>query len=128
MLRTVLLAGFALAISACATATAQESATAPAGADCFRNEDINGFGVVDDSTVRVRVGASHTYLLKTDWPADDISWGHVLAIRSPSGWICTGDGAGVRIVGGAPVRSYYLTAIERGPDRQPGDRLRTARN
>ena len=119
MLRRVFLAGLAVALSACATAgtTTQASAEAPANRDCFRNEDINGFRVIEDNLVRVRVGVSRTYDMTTDWNARQLSWDHVLAIRSQSGWICTGSPLDVRIVGSQPVRSFYITSIERGPDR-----------
>lgn len=120
MLRTLLLASLALSLGACATAadqTAQANAPAPGGRDCFRNEDINGFNVVDDNRVRIRVGANRNYFFTTDWNARQLSWPHVLAIRSQTGWICTGSPMDVRIVGSQPVRSYYITNIERGPDR-----------
>lgn len=119
MLRTTLLAGLALTLAACAAAGTQTtaSATAPSGRDCFRNEDINGFNVEDENRVRIRVGANRNYFLTTDWNARQLSWSHVLAIRSQTGWICTGSPMDVRIVGSQPVRSYYITNIERGPDR-----------
>jgi hypothetical protein len=121
MLRTTLLAAIALALGACTTpaGTPVASADAAPTGDCFRNADISGFSVIDENHVRVRAG-QRTYILTTDWPATEISWGHVLAIRSPSSWICTGDGRDVRIIGSQPVRSFYVTGIERGPDHAIG--------
>ncbi len=119
MLRPLLFASLAFALSACAAAgtTTHAAAEAPANRDCFRNEDINGFRVIEDNLVRVRVGVSKTYDMTTDWNARQLSWDHVLAIRSTNGWICTGSPLDVRIVGSQPVRSFYITNIERGPDR-----------
>jgi len=119
MVRALMFAGLALALAACASAgaTTETAGAAPANRDCFRNEDINGFNVVDDNHVRVRVGANRTYILTTDWNASHLSWAHVLTVRSQTGWICTGSPMDVRIVGSQPVRSYYITNIERGPDR-----------
>jgi hypothetical protein len=123
MLRPVLLAGLALALSACAAAgtTTHAAGEAPTNRDCFRNDDINGFRVEDENRVRVRVGANRNYILTTDWNARQLSWDHVLAIRSQTGWICTGSPADVRIVGSQPVRSFYVTSVERGPDRGQED-------
>ncbi|GAM98456.1 hypothetical protein U91I_02089 [alpha proteobacterium U9-1i] len=118
MLRSIFFAGLALTLSACAAAgTTTQTAAAPADRDCFRNEDINGFRVVDENHVNVRVGARRNYVLTTDWNAQHLSWSHVLSVRSQTGWICTGSPADLRIVGSQPVRSYYITNVERGPDR-----------
>ena len=121
MLRNALLAaGLVLGLAACTTpagTTMAAAGPAPAQRDCFRNDDIAGFNVVDDHRVRIRVGANRNYFLTTDWDASQLSWSHVLAIRSDTGWICTGQPMDIRIVGSQPVRSYYITNIERGPDR-----------
>ena len=39
-----------------------------------------------------------------------------IAIRSSTGWICTGNGLGVDIIGGEPQRRYPVSSITRKPD------------
>ena len=111
-----LIAAFALA--ACAS---QETTTqADAGArDCFRSNDVSGYSVIDDHNIGVRVGANRNYILSTDWDARDLDWTHAIAIRSSIGYICTGNGLGVELVGGEPSRSYPVNSITRAPTDQP---------
>ncbi len=121
MLRIPILAA-ALALSACASpeGAADQTAAAPEGRDCFNSDMVNGYSYVDDRHVSVRVGANREYTLTTMFNARDLDWTHVIAIRSTSGWICTGNGLGVEIIGGDhPRRTYPITAIERAPDEAP---------
>jgi hypothetical protein len=121
-MKTLLAACAALALAACATAdqTAGASANAaPGDRDCFAASSINGYNVVDDHNVTVRVGASRNYNLALDWNARDLDWSNAIAIRSTTNFICTGNGLGVRIYGGDPARDYFVRDITRLPDRQP---------
>ncbi|GAM98457.1 hypothetical protein U91I_02090 [alpha proteobacterium U9-1i] len=118
MTRTLLAACAALALSACATAE-QTTAAAPGERDCFAADSINGYTIVDDHNVNVRVGASRVYTLTLDWNARDLDWSQAIAIRAPTSFICTGNGLGVRIVGGDPVRDYYVRSISRAATPSP---------
>ena len=110
----VIAAGFAL--GACATSE-QSAAGAPDGRDCFRAASVSGFEIVDDNNIRVRVGASRSYTLHTSWDANDLDWAHAIALRSSSGWICTGSVAGaVELVGGTPSQTYPIDSVARDPD------------
>ena len=106
----------ALALSACATS---ESTQNSAARDCFRAEDVSGYSVIDDHNIGVRVGASRNYVLSTTWNARDLDWTHAIAIRSGAGFICTGNGLGVELIGGEPRRNYPVTSITRATTDQP---------
>ncbi|HEX8901613.1 DUF6491 family protein [Vitreimonas sp.] len=107
----------AFALSACATSESTE--TTSAARDCFRAEDVSGYSVIDDHNIGVRVGASRNYVLSTTWNARDLDWTHAIAIRSSAGFICTGNGLGVEIIGGEPQQRYPVTSITRATTDQP---------
>lgn len=116
MLRTTLLAfAAALALAACATPEETASAGPPEGRDCFRSADIFGYGVVDDHTIDVRANGRH-YLMTTNWNARDLDWTQQIAIRSATGWICTGNGLGVEIIGGDPPRRFPVDGVQLRPE------------
>lgn len=106
-----------LALAACATEPGGQTATSTN--DCFRQEDVNGFNVVDNNHVGLRVGANRHYLLTTMWNANDLDWTEAIAIRSATGRICTGNGLGVDLIGGEPRRTYPIVSIERAPEDEP---------
>lgn len=118
MLRPILYAAAALALAACASTPAdsgpQTAENAP-GQDCFRNDDIFGYGVIDEHSIDVRARGRH-YIFSTNWNARDLDWTQAIAIRSTTGWICTGNGLGVEIIGGDPQRRYPVSSITRRPD------------
>ena len=117
MLRIGILASAALILSACATSEAQ---TASAGdRDCFRSAQVRGFNVIDRSTVQISVGASRHYLLTTNWPTTNLDFSQRIAIRSSTGYVCTGNGLGVEIVGGEPQQTYPIQSIARAPEPAP---------
>jgi len=119
-MKTLLAACAALALSACATADQTASANAaPGDRDCFAASAINGYNVVDDHNVSVRVGVGRSYNFHLDWNARDLDWSSAIAIQSHTSFICTGNGLGVRIIGGEPRRDYLVREITRAPDRQP---------
>ncbi len=118
MLRTLVTAATLMVLSACASATAPNHDSS-ASRDCFRTTDVRGFGVYDEHRVRVTVGASHHYLLTIAEDTRDIDWTQALAIRSPTSFICTGNGAGVDLYGGDIPRRYVVRAVERAPDSEP---------
>jgi len=104
----------ALALGACTTPVS--STTPSEGRDCFRAADANGYAIIDDHNIRVRVSPSRSYTLTTNWNANDLDWTQVIALRSDSGWICTGSGLGVEITGGEPRRTYPIDRITRDPE------------
>jgi len=107
-----------LALVACASTT--ETASTPSdGRDCFRSEDVSGFSIVDDHNVRLSVGPSRDYILTTLFNARDLDWTQAIAIRSTSGWICTGSVPGVELIGGEPRRNYPVQSIARAPEETP---------
>jgi hypothetical protein len=112
MFRTALAATAALMISACAAPgdSAYQSASAD-GRDCFPTQSINGFTVVDEHHVRVRVGANRYYLLTLDWNAHNLDWDQRVALRTDRGFICTGGGAAdVEVV--SSDRTYAVVGVE----------------
>lgn len=117
MSRISLLTSGAFMLAACASTEAQ---TASAGdRDCFRSESVNGFNVVDRTTIEIRVGASRRYLLTTNWPTANLDFAEHIALRSSTGSICTGSGVGVEIVGGEPITAYPIQSIARVPEPAP---------
>jgi hypothetical protein len=123
MLRAALFTLSALAMSACASTTANETASTPGpGRDCFSSENVSGYNYIDNEHIQITVGANRRYILTTMFNARDLDWTNAIALRSSSGWICTGNGLGVEIIGGAPSspnRTYPITGIERAPDPAP---------
>jgi len=116
MIRNVFLALSALALAGCAT---QSDGTA-SDRDCFSADAISGYSIIDNHNVEVRVGANNRYTFTTSWNARDLDWSQSIAIRSGgSSFICTGNGLGVEIRGGDPVRTYPITGITRVPDPAP---------
>ena len=117
MLRPILFAAAAaLTLAACSSTggETQTASTAPAQ-DCFRNDDIFGYGVIDEHNIDVRARGRH-YIFTTNWNARDLDWTNAIAIRSSTGWICVGNGLGVEIIGGEPQRRFPVSSITRRPD------------
>ncbi|MGQ0532957.1 MAG: DUF6491 family protein [Caulobacteraceae bacterium] len=114
-LLTALSSLFALwTLAACAT---DESASQVASSnDCFRSADVNGYTVIDDRHVGLRVGANRNYVLTTSWNVRDLDWTQAIAVRTATGRICTGNGLGVELIGGDPQRTYPVVSIERAPE------------
>ncbi len=118
-MRMALLAAAGLMLAACAQTGANTASTAPqADRDCFTNNSVNGYNVIDANTVAVSAG-TRRYLLTTNFNTRDLDWGERIALRSTTSWICTGNGLGVEIIGGDPRRTYYITGIVRAPEEEP---------
>lgn len=111
----------ALALAACAAQSGAEGGL-PAEQDCFHADAVNGYEYIDEHNVAVHVGANRRYILGTEWNARDLNWEHVIAIRSTTSWICTGNGLGVEITAGDPHRHYPINSITRAPDPPPQSR------
>jgi hypothetical protein len=115
-LRTVLLAAAAASLAACAT---EQSASTSSGEerDCFRAQSVSGYSAVDEHSVRIRVGASRSYTMHTNWNVNDLDWTQAIALRSDNSWICTGNVFGqVEVTGGSLGRTYPIQTITRDPD------------
>lgn len=117
MLRVSIFAS-ALLLAGCAST---EGANTPAAGDrdCFRSGSVSGYNVVDRNTLEVRVGVSRRYILTTNWPTTNLDFSQRIAIRSASGFICTGNGLGVEIIGGQPSATYPIQSIARAPEPTP---------
>ncbi len=100
-------------LSTCASATEP-----PPDRDCFRADSARGFSVIDARHVAVSVDASRTYILATQWDVHALDWSQAIAVRSTAGFVCTGNGLGVEIIGGTPPERYPVTSIERAPESQ----------
>jgi hypothetical protein len=109
MLRIGTLAA-ALFLTACASAGED---TTSAARDCFRSETATGFNVIDRTTIEVRAGASRRYRLTTSWPTNNLDFSQHVGLRSPTGYICTGNGLGVEVVGGEPRQTYPIESVAR---------------
>ena len=119
MVRYTLIAA-TLALTACATPQDNAASnTPPGGRDCFNSDTVSGYSYIDSQHVGIRVGASRTYILTTMFNARDLDWTQAIALRSSSGWVCTGNGLGVEVIGGDPRRHYPITEIARAPDEAP---------
>jgi hypothetical protein len=107
----------ALALSACASSTEDGNSASSEERDCFTAASVNGYEVVDDHAIRVRVSASRRYTLHTSWNASDLDWSQALALRSSTNWICTGNARGlVEITGGPLGRTFPIDSITRDPE------------
>ncbi len=113
---------FAAALALAACATPQDSASnsaSPAGRDCFNSNSVSGYSYIDNQHVGINVGANRRYVLTTMFNARDLDWTQAIALRSSNGWVCTGNGVGVEVIGGDPRRTYPITAITRAADEAP---------
>ncbi len=112
----VFLTAAILALSACETASQDGADAANAGRDCFRAEQASGYSIIDEHNIRVNVGPSRSYTLHTTWNANNLDWTSSLALRSDSGWICTGRVLGsVEVTGGTPRQSFPISSVTRDP-------------
>lgn len=119
MVRFTLFAAI-LALGACATPQDNAASSTPtAGRDCFNSSAVSGYSYIDSEHVGINVGANREYVLTTMFNARDLDWTHAIALRSSTGWICTGNGLGVEVIGGDPRRTYPVTEITRAPDEAP---------
>lgn len=122
MLRTLLLtAAAAFSLAACAATPTDTASTAmPADRDCFYANSVSGFNAIDDRHVRITAGASRHYILTTNFNARDLRYSEALALRSRSGWVCTGTNLpDIEIYGGDPTRHYFITEVVREPEPAP---------
>lgn len=118
--KILVLAAAATGLAACTTADTASNAAA-GERDCFRSESVNGYEIIDDHNIRVRVSTNRTYTLTTSWNASDLDWSNAIALRSNTGWICTGNVRGdVEITGGPLARTFPVDTITRDP-QPPSD-------
>ena len=107
-----------LAVSAgLAPVTVASAADQAPARDCFPQRAITGYGISDEHTAYLTVGARH-YFLRINDSTRDLDWDHQVSVRSLSTFICVGNGLGVQLMGGFPPIPHQVIAIERTP---PGD-------
>lgn len=120
MLRTLLLTAAFATLAACASTTEAANTAMPTDRDCFYANAVNGFNSIDERHIRITVGANRHYILTTMSSARDLNWTETLALRSHTGWVCTGSNVpDVEIYGGRPVRHYFIDTVEREPEPTP---------
>lgn len=122
-IKTALITAAALALAACASTESGDTAamTPGEGRDCFRAESVNGYSIIDDHNIRVRITSSRTYTMNTTWNADDLDWSNAIALQSDTGWICTGNVLGrVEVTGGSLGRTFPINTVTRDP-QPPAD-------
>lgn len=112
MLRT-LAAAAALALSGCAAPAATESASDRR--DCFRAIDVHGYGVLDETHVRVTVSPTRHYILTISPRVHGLEMSTSVAIVSPTNFICTGSGWDLLLHAGDPPITYRVLSVERAP-------------
>jgi len=114
-----LIAFTALFAAACTTTSPGQTASnaAPAARDCFRNQEINGWSLIDPHTVRVQISPRRAYALTVQPNASDLNFSEVIAIRARgSDWICTNEVSDIRISAhGTIPREWWVTKVERLP-------------
>lgn len=110
----------AVALAACSSTGSgggYGSASANSGGpheDCFRANEVTGYGVVDEHRVRLSVG-TRDYIFTIVQNSRDLDWNHAISVRSITNFICTGNGTGVQLMGGEPPVPTQVTLIERAP-------------
>jgi len=113
-MRLVIIAAALAMATACASATDVAEGPAPAGRDCFRNDDVSGFGIIDDDTLSVRVLGNRNYSVSAHRIGRDLRFEQDVALRSRTGWICTGATPDLDVFGGGIVpRRYLVRSVER---------------
>jgi hypothetical protein len=118
--KLLILAAATAGLAACAN-TETASSTQPGDRDCFNASSVNGYEIIDEHNIRVRVSTSRTYTMTTSWNANDLDWSNAIALRSNTGWICTGNARGsVEVTGGTFNRTFPIDTITRDP-QPPSD-------
>jgi hypothetical protein len=113
-MRLVILAAALAMVTACASATDVAEGPAPAGRDCFRSDDVSGFNIMDDDTLRIRVLANRNYSVSANQIGRDLRFEQGVTLRSRTGWICTGDTPDLDVFGhGIVPRRYLVRSVER---------------
>lgn len=115
-MRIVILAALAAVLSACATPDTETATTGPR--DCFRAMDVSGYGIIDADRIRVRIGPSREYYLTVQGGTRDLRFDESIAIDAGHSFVCTGNGLGVRVIGGDHDFPRAVTLIERAPPRE----------
>ena len=115
MRKLFLLAGMAIALSACATQEAQTASAAPAGRDCFSTRDITHQEALDDRTIKL-TARNVDYLVTVNANARQLNFSEPLIVRAFNERICTGNGLGVTLhVGTDPSIPVMIRDIVRAP-------------
>jgi hypothetical protein len=112
-MRAQLVLACALALSACASPNAEN--VVAADRDCFRPMDVSGFNVADSDRLKVRVSPSREYFLTVQGGTREMRFDETLGIDAGHSFVCTGNGLGVRVIGGDQDFPRAVTRVERVP-------------
>ncbi|MES1200594.1 MAG: DUF6491 family protein [Pseudomonadota bacterium] len=113
-----LLAVAAVFAAGCTTTAQSQTASAATSRDCFRNQDINGWSLIDPHTLRVEITPRRAYALTVQPDARDLNFTESIAIqaRGSDDWICTNDVNDIRISAHDTIpRTWWVTKVERLP-------------
>lgn len=110
MIRTGLFVlGASFTLTACAT-----PAQSTEDRDCFYVRNVRTYQVPDERSVIARISDRRRYRLTTLVPIENaLDWSSRISIRSPGGFVCTGSGASVQILGGRDGRTFDVTSVTR---------------
>lgn len=122
-MRIFILAALAAALSACTTPETETIAAGPR--DCFRAMDVSGYGILDADRIRVRIGPSREYYLTVQGGTRALRFDETLALDAGQSFVCTGNGLGVRVIGGDHDFPRPITLIERAPPRDTASTAET---
>jgi hypothetical protein len=106
-------------VSAPAVAQTEPAPPEQTERDCFRVDDVHGWGLIDSRTVRVRINSQRQYALTTDRNARRLRWSMGIALTSPSGWVCVGDApaqAEIHEVGPVTANAWFVESVVALPD------------
>ena len=77
--------GAVAALSACGAAEPRAGVAAVGAEQCFFTRQVNGFEVIDEETVNIRVSVNDVYQLDLVTPCTGIDWESRVAIESRGG-------------------------------------------
>ena len=115
--------GAVAALSACGAAEPRAGVAAVGAEQCFFTRQVNGFEVIDEETVNIRVSVNDVYQLDLVTPCTGIDWESRVAIESRGGnRICTGNDATLIAArpggaGGVPQRCQARTIRKLTPEQ-----------
>lgn len=127
-LAAVCLAAALMGAAAWAQTPAEDPAPAEGDRDCFRPNQMSGWRLIDNHTMRIRINGTRIYALTTDSSMRILRDDYSMALRGPSDWVCVGDGAGVEIHStGDFRRTWFVDSVTRLP-RDGADEAEAAQN
>lgn len=94
----------------------EDPAPAEGERDCFRPNQMSGWRLIDNHTMRIRINGTRVYALTTASSMRILRDDYSMALRGPSDWVCVGDGNGVEIRStGDFRRTWFVDSVTRMP-------------